>query len=194
MVDAREALRRDADDGEFHAAQGDALVDDRRVSRKLLRPLVVVEHDDWIAPCDVVFVAAQRTTERRTHVHRIEEVAADRHPDLPLRRLVGAIGEAGDDEGIGNGIVEAPGPVAQVDVVGIRKAAIAEAGIARLAEYGDHFAGAGHRQRPEDQPVGDAEHRGVGADANRDRQDGDGREARVLHQHPEAVLEVSNHC
>ena len=81
--------RRDADDGEFHAADADALVDDRRVGRKLLRPLVVVEHDDGVA-------ARRRRSSSRRKARpsagrtsmRVEEIAAHGHPDFPLRRLV----------------------------------------------------------------------------------------------------------
>jgi hypothetical protein len=119
VVDARKAFRRDADNGEFHPAERDVFVDDRQVGRELLPPFVVIEDDDRVASWHVVFVRTQRTTEPRAHVHRIEEVAAHRHPDFSLRRLVRPIREARDREGIGDDVLEGPGPVAQVQVIRI---------------------------------------------------------------------------
>ncbi len=194
MVDAGEALRGDADHRELDTAQRDPFVHDGRVSGEVLSPLIVIEYHDRIAPRHVVFITAQRPTESGTHLHRLEEIAAHGHPDLPLGWFVRTIREAGDDERIRDGVVEALGPVAQVHVVGIRQPAIAKAGVARLTENRDHFARTGHRKWTEHQPVGDAEHRRVGADADGDRHDRDDREARVLHQHPEAVVEISDHC
>ena len=51
-------------------------------------------------------------------------------------------------------------------------------------------AGIAHRQRPQDQAVEDREQRRVGADAERERQHDDGREAGISSNLPDAVPEI----
>ena len=62
----------------------------------------------------------------------------------------------------------------------------------------DDFVRARHLERPKHEAVGQAEHRGICADADGDRGDRDEREAGVLHEHPRAVLQILqksvNHC
>ena len=54
----------------------------------------------------------------------------------------------------------------------------------------DQPVGVRIRQRPEQRLVEQAEDRGVGADAQRERQDGDEREDRLLAERPEGEAEV----
>src|SRR5688572_4104782 len=68
-----------------------------------------------------------------------------------------------------------------------------KAGAGHYRAHGDEVVRTRDGQRPEHHGVGQAEHRGVGADANREGEHGKRREARVPPEHPQAVPQVLPH-
>jgi hypothetical protein len=88
--------------------------------------------------------------------------------------------------------VEDAAPIAHVDVGGIRE--VGEVGLldAIAIEDGDQRVDAS-LAGPQDQRVDQREDGGVGADAQREHEHGDGRECRLLSKQTEAVPEVLEH-
>ena len=138
---------------------------------------------DRIAPDHAVVVDADRAAVNRLDAERVEQVAADGHSETALSRLIGAIGQADDDDSKRNEGGEAPRLVAHVFIVRVRqrcRRGTRETRLGNDGRDGDDLARTGNGERAEHQRVREAEHRGVGAHANRDRQHRDEREARIL--------------
>ncbi len=189
-VEAGEPLWRDADHGERHPGEPDLAAHDRGVGAKLLAPCLVREDDHRIAAGNAILIGQERSPQHRPDAKNIEEIRADCLPERALRGLVSLPGKTRVHEARGGEAVEAARATANVDVVQVRDTAVAHFSGGRRRTHCDQFAGRGHCERSQDQAVGDAEHRGVRADADGDRQDGDQREAGVLRQHPCTVAEV----
>jgi len=80
--------------------------------------------------------------------------------------------------------------VLQVLPLGLRDADVVRAHAREVVLHGDELLGVGEGERVEQRRVDDAEDGGRGADAERDGQDGDGREARRLAQEPRGKADV----
>ena len=190
VVGTGESLRCDANHRERLARQADLAADDVRVGAELLRPGLVGQDDDGIAPGHAIFVGHERAPECWADVKDVEEVGTDREPICALRGFVASASE-GDTHQVGRGeSLEALRAVAQVGVIGIRDGVAAYFACRQCGAHRHQPVRVWYRQRPKHQAICDAEHRGVRADANGDREDGDQREPRVLRQHPRPMPQV----
>ena len=77
-------------------------------------------------------------------------------------------------------------------VVGHRRAGALDARARKRVVEKDEAVGFGIRQRPQQHGADDGEDRGVGADAERQRQDGGQREGAILAEQPEREAEILN--
>ena len=154
----------------------------------------VREHDDGVSSGHPILVGTNGATDRRLEFEHIEEIAADGEPQLALRHLVAPRREARKGDGVRSQTGEALCAISQIDVVAIRDPVGGEeerlVGPRRRGAHADDLIRMRHGQRSKDEAVGEAEHGRIGADANRDRRDGDQREAGVLHEHPRAVFQI----
>ena len=101
------------------AIEQDSAADDVRIRRELLLPHRVSENDDGIARRHLVFVGAERSSDDRSDVNDVEEVAAGKHPELELRRCGSFRGEADGDELVCDETFEAAAAIADVHVIRI---------------------------------------------------------------------------
>ncbi len=175
--------RENADDGVGLAAERDRAADDRRIARPLALPETVGQSHDALTALAVV-VLRERAPRRRAGAESLEE--ARRHvggadfPGLAVARQVHRHGgrAAHRRERMGGGFEIRE--LEHRDVVGER----------------DQPPGLGIRQGGEEDAIEDAEDGGVGADAERDRQDRGTREGRGLGERARGladVLEKSRH-
>src|SRR4030095_1877304 len=90
-----------------------------------------------VRPGHATLTGRESTSERRLELEYIEEVRADGESQLGLRCLITLVGEAADDDVIGKQAGEGLCALSQVDVVGIRDAAVAgEEGVVRAPRDG----------------------------------------------------------
>jgi hypothetical protein len=189
VVGTREALWRNTDDGECLATEADLAANDRGIGAELLAPCLIRKHDDGIAP-DAIFIRNEPTPQRRPNVEEVEEICADRLAERPLRWLVTPQTEAGNHAVERRQPFEALRAIAEIGVIGIRQLDVAVFACGRRTDDVHQPARIGNRQRAKDQAVRDAEHGGIGAHADGNRQDCRERESRILRQHPCAVPDV----
>ena len=183
---ALEALRRDADDRQGHAVHAHGPADDIGRGGEPRLPERVGDHRHRRSAASRGVVDAERASLRHAHAERGEEVAGHQLREHSLR----VPGLADGDRGVapradaGDG----PQPLAQVAVLGPRHAGIG----AGLAPWLDQLqpGDVDTRHRRQDQVVDPREHRGVHADARRQRQDGDDRQARPARQAAPRVPQI----
>ena len=166
------------------------LSDDRRIRPEHPLPVAVGEHRDRLRR--PAFVRGQQhPPEMRPRAEQLEEVRRDQSARRPMRLA------ATED-------VEGPVPELDELVDGLRLRAVVrdlderEAGVfdsrrhLRLPQVHD-AVGLGVGQRPQQDPVDDAEDRGVGANAEPERQDEGEREPRHPRQGPQREANVIDH-
>ena len=153
-------------------------------------PEVVSENHDGVASGHLILFGSERASELRLDAHHREEIPGHQHADGQPRRRAALGGESDDWIDKRNQPFEAPGAIANIEKVAIGGALDSSAGRGRGKADRQDFGRMRHRQRPQQQRIGEAEHRAVGADANRQRQDGDEGEPRISGEHAPAVLEI----
>ena len=184
----REIRRRDADDREVHAVEGDVLADDVRRVIETTAPEGVTDHRDRMCAQRAVVVGRQQSSELRFQLQHAKPLAADELYVRALRRAIRvgqphprnaahgsetvACGEAGTqllEQRVGLTLRDRqPRLVARhVDVLRLR-----------------------NRHRLQQHGVGDREDGAVGADARGEREHDDEGEAGIRAQHPRAVTDV----
>ena len=151
-----------------------AAAEDGRVRRELLLPQGVPEHDHRVAAGDQVLSGPEGAPESGLDAHHPEQIAAGEHAQLQGGHGAGMAGESRRHVGEGDQAVEALAAVADVHVVAVRR--LERARPERLERHrradGDHVARSGDGKGPQQQRVGEAEDGAVGADADRQREDG----------------------
>ena len=192
LVRPGEGRRHDADDRELQAVEPYGPPDDLWISSELLLPDVVSQDDHGVASRHLVLVGAERPSYFRLDAHDVEEVSAHEHP-VSRRRLrcrVGGKSERvrGEARQAGEGRVA----IADLDVLGVRGRELAEP-----LDRGDRsncqdLGGTGHRQRAEQQGIGEAEHGGIGADADGQRDDGNRGKTLVSREEPGPVPQIAH--
>ena len=119
---------------------------------------------------------------RHLEVVRGHELAED-----PIR--LAPFAQAHGSDGVGREPGEGVGLLAKIEVVGIRRPSVE--GAAVVARVHRHYrGGVAHRKWAKKERVDEAEDRGVGADAEADRQQGHESESRALREHPHGVAQV----
>ncbi len=190
-----EAAPRDADDRQRVAAHPDRPPDDRGITPEPGLPGVVAEHDERRGAQLAIVGGIEEPTRLRGHAEDREVVARD---ELALREL-GRVGRAAvrhlEADGLAprGGRERHPRPVAEGQVVGIVPG---HSRVGTAARDEPQLLWSANRQRLQEQRVDQGEDRGIGADAERQRQHGDRRRGRRAAQRPggpagvgEAVLQ-----
>ena len=201
---AVEALRRDADDGQRLAVDDQLLIENVRVLAEARLPEGVTEHRDARLADRRVIVWREQAAERgREPQHR--EVAAGDHHAPAVRRLIarrdvraedhvrGDTGEAGRAV---RRLLEVPVHRIAEDVVAIafcaREAARVGSGLRGRRQEVHEPSRIGNRQRPQEHLIEQRKDRGVCADPERQRGDGDDGDERRLEERPQSELEIGH--
>ena len=182
MIDAVKARRRDAHHGVVLSVERDVAVENAGVGAEATPPQTAAEHDHVTASSSVIF-RKNGTAEGHGHIECGEEVAADGlAPDaLGLSLAADAGGNKRKVRGYA-ALEDGAGLVAIVEVVGIRE------GLA-LREH-DHAAGVPDGQDSPQQPVSNAEDRGIGGKGQGDGENHDEGKARSPEQSSNGVANI----
>ncbi len=183
--DVLEPARHDADDGVQVVVEPDFAADNRAIGVETPSPQLVAQHDD-VRTAEAVVQGREVPPDDRHDAEHLKVVRADALSLEPL----GAI-HAGDRRPPGpedRDYLERPRPLAEFAVQ--REGAIAARSIA--VEFQDRHdpIGARIRQRHEEDRIDGAEDGGGTADADREREHGDCREAWRCAQAPRAIPQV----
>ena len=187
LVRILDARRRDADDGVGLVVEPDGLANRIGPPSEALPPEPV--GDDRDARRAGLFVrGVEPPAERRLDVEHAEEV----HVDNGSRDALGTVGarerEPRLTERGQSG--EAVMTNAPVERVGWRRVAVTLSCLPIGVRYQHQIVRAGERQRPYEHGVDDAEDRGVGADADRNREDREEEKARRPPERARGVAEI----
>ncbi len=194
LVDAVEALLRDAHDRHRQIADDERLADDGRIARKAALPVGMAQHRQRVAVGSLVLVGAEGASQMWTHAEHREVRARDQLALDPFGRAAEGHVER----------VAPPAEHADKDLV-----VIAEVGVPRIGQLvavppavailralcgDDHeLLGLPDRQQAKQHLVDEREHRCVRANAQRDRKDGDCGDDRGLAQAAPRVAKVGQH-
>jgi hypothetical protein len=179
--------RDDADDRPQQSVETDLAPDDAGIGIEPRPPQRLAQHDD-MRPLDVVFVGERPAGDRRDPEH----VEYSRGDPLPRHRFGVAV-RAGHDHAAdgwreaGN-LLERPAP--RVPVEHVERRHVAGGVLRGPLPQGDESIGLTEGQRPEQGRIDEREDRAVGADAERQGQRGDQREARRVPQLPERGFQI----
>ena len=192
-IEAGKSALRDADHGQRIVVGGDGLADDRRIRAVAVAPVVVAEHRHIAHATDFVIVGGNDAPHRGAHTEHAEVGARDQFARHPLGRAIHAqcdrhwtsCEHTGEDlrrrRWIGNRQADAweRGVVAAIDEVVAEvlvhrerehvAAGVVAVVIARALEQ-HQLLGVLDRQAAQQYFVNQREDSGVGADAERDRQ------------------------
>ena len=186
---AGEPSRRHADDSEVGAVDADDAAEKRGIEVAPL-PDRVRRDCDRRAGAGALLGGGEGSAGGERHAERFEVVRRDDG----RKRLAGevAVADADRREAVRHQAVEDAAPIAQVDVGGIRE--VGELGLLDpiAIEDGEERVDAS-LAGPQDQRVDQREDGGVGADAQREHEHGNGRECRLLAKQTHAVPEVLQH-
>ncbi len=184
-----EARRHDADDLEGVAVDEDRSADDRGIGGVAPVPESVTK-DDEPGTVGEVLLGRERAADHRRDAERRERVGADARARDALGFL--AAGQVHLSFAPGRDLLQRPAAPAIVHDLALGHPGLVE----RRPLAPDHHRaiGLGPRQRPEEHGVEHAEDGGVGADPERERQDGNGREAWTAEERARPEPEVLPEC
>ena len=182
----------DADDLERMAVDGDRLADDGAVAGKARHPVVEAKHGHRMSAGRAILLGAEQPTDRGPHAELREERA--RHQFGSDQLAAPAVGDCQPAlhpaEHAGKDLVVVP----EIAIHRVRQlGAVAHAAAVALGVRGAHLdqlAGPRDWQRAQHDLVHQREDGGVGGDAERHRQHGDGGEQRHLAEAPDGVPQV----
>ena len=184
IVDAR---RHHADDGVRLVVEPDGLANRIQPRAEALPPESIADHRD--AGRTGLFVSSGKTpSECGLDVEHVEEV----HVDNRARDALGAIEPGEREPGLTEGGQPGEAVVADapVEKVGRRRVTVALSCLPVRVRDQHEIVGAREGQRPQQHGVDDAEDRGVGADADRNRQDREQKKARRPPEGARGVAEI----
>ena len=185
-----EPLRHDADEGGGNAVEDEGLADEARVGAEPPRPHLVV-HDEDGRRAGLRVVRRERAAQRGGHAQEVEHVAGDE----AAVELLGALGGRVDlvlERARDDFFKRLDLRLVVEELRELEVPAPARARPGRIVDLDLHQAvdvGV-HRVRVHQDVLDDAEHRGGGADAQGQGQDGERREGRLLAESPGRVADV----
>ena len=193
LVQAAEFGRGHANHRKLVAVDPHAAAEHVLIGSEFLLPHRPAEHDHCVASGHLIFFGPEGAADGRHDTHQREEVAAHQHAHLEFGGGLRIAGETCREIRERRQPIKALAAIADVHVVAVRrdKGTGAERFDGRSRTHGEHLARPGDRERPQQQRVSEAENGGVGADANREREDGDEGEPRTFREHPAAVAHVA---
>ncbi len=174
------------------AVHRDRLADDGAVAGKARHPVVEAEHRHWMAAGHSVFRRTEQASDRRPHAQLGEERARNQFGTGQL--AAPAVGDRQaalhPAEHAGKDLVVVP----EIAIHGVRQlGAVAHAAAVAFGVRGAHLhqlAGPRDRQRAQDDLVDEREDGGIGRDAKRHRQHGDGGKQRHPAEAADGVTQV----
>ena len=191
-VHAEESLRRHADDRGRLAVDPHARVEHRGIATEPVLPARVAQHDEPRAARVLAVAGREQPAECGLEPQAGEEIVGDPAEERGRRPAAG--GQAADPRRERKQIGEGERAVAQVGQRRVRQRVVERVLVPpRLAANRDNAAGVGHGQRSQ-VAVQQTEDGGVRADADRERDDRAGGEARLAHEGTDAVSDVLEQC
>jgi hypothetical protein len=181
-----EVRRHDAEDGRGHAVDGDRSADDRGIAAESRPPELRADHDHRCAR-PLVF-SRERRADERVDAERLEQIRRRRDPRDAIRSVGSHERRARDRER--REPAERMRLLAPVEE--IRRRDGEHAVFRHDLTHAHQSIRLRVRQRVQQHAVDDAEHGSAGADAERDRQDRDEREARRRNELSYRVSHVAN--
>ena len=177
--------RQDAGHRALFAVHGEIAADRARVAAEFPLPQRVAQQGH-ARGAGAVVVRHEAAPQRRRHPQQLEEIPGGAHAGdalrpVPAGKVEAGIGDAGQ---VGETVVL----IAPVQEIRARNSVAVSRGLLRPNH--DQAAGVPVRQGAEQDAVHHAEHGRVGADAEGQRQSGDGREAGALPHHAKRVTDV----
>ena len=190
-IHTRKAAGRDADDRHRIVVDEDLPADRRRIEGEAAIPVVVAQHDDRMAPVDlIVFLRVEDASRRRSHAEHGEEVARHHLGVHALGLVLDADGRghepAGDHLGQRLGALL----VLLINRIRVHARAHVAAVVRPLLVEHHQFIGVLHGQPTQQDLIDERVDSGVRADAERQRQDRDDREQRAAAQPAQRHTEV----
>ncbi len=184
-IERLERRGHDADDAVLAIAHDQRAPDDRRIGAETAPPQLVAEeqHPPVIR---TVVLGGEAASERRTDAHHVEVVPAHADGRHPLR--LAARDQRRHPRAHHRELLEAAAPLAPVEHG--READVAREPLGVAIADGHEPLGIRIRQRAQEDGVDHGEDGGVGADAERQRDQRRGGEAGRAPQHAEAVAQV----
>ncbi len=195
---AFEAARCHPDNGEGLAVDLDGLAEHRRVGAEVRGPVAVAQHGDEMPADGLIVAGPQQPSDSGLQLERREVGTGDQRATAADRLIV--IGEVGAEAAVRGEAGEHRLALLEIPEHRVAEDHVAVAGLAaglraRLGAGGrkiHQLIGFGHRQRLEQHLVDQREDRGVGPDAEGQREDRDRRHERRLEQGPEGERQVSH--
>jgi len=181
----RAALRQDANDCIRLLVELDRPIDDRGVGAELRHPEHMTEHHHLV-PAELVFAGEKRAAEGCLDAEDLEIVGRD----TPTSKLywLGAAGKRHRPARLGGHEVEDGVVLLPVEEIQRRDAvALSPRG---LLEHPDDPIGVRIGERFQQDAIDETEDGRVGADPNRQRQDGHSAESRAVAQRPCGILQI----
>ena len=179
-----------ADDGPRLPIQGDGLSKDRRLAVEVPLPEAMADEDDRLA-AGPIFGGRKIPSDERLDAQRWQE----RHGRVEADHLF-RVAAPGQRERIERGqrqVAEHLLPLLHLEKARIGKADAVEVLLQVGRAQSDQAVRLRIRQRPEEHRIHHAEQRHVGADAEREAEDGNEREARRLDQLTDGVAQPGMH-
>ena len=186
---AGEARRRDPDDREPAAADANRPADDVGSGPEIAPP-VAIRHHRHARRADHVVLRTDRAADRRRDAERAEVVAGDDLAEREPRTAVEV--DRGEHRRVADEIFEDAVLPFQVEIIGVRRSAELDGAGGIAGKDVDQPLGLRHRQRLEDQGVGNREERGVEADADRQRHDRHQRKTGTFSQPAQREPNIGN--
>ena len=166
------------------------MTDDVRIRAEPARPESVRENDGAFTAGQAIGFG-ERPADRRRHAHRLEELGRDAQ-SAELRRVAVARQRHAGPEYPRHPIERSAG-APPIQEIGIGADVLVES-LARVVGPQHHQpVGLRKRERPQQHRVHHRENRRVGADAERERQDDERVEERLLADVPDRVVDVGPH-
>ena len=181
---AVEAARRDAKNRVRLAVDTDRRSDDARVAAEARGPAVVAQDRDWALTGHAIVVLMKEAPSHRLHAEHVEVIAGGEIAPRATQCAAGIDVHRGRTEA--NDAVECHVPVTYVAVVGEGRAR------PPTALHEEHAIRPRDRERPKRDGVDDTEDRRIRADAERQREDRDGRESRAARKRTECVAKIGH--
>ncbi len=186
------AGRQHADHGKGLGVDADLAADHRGGAGETSIPVAVAD-ERHLRGAGPVLVVTEEPPQLRLQAERREEALRHPHHADPLGVALGPADRGRADEPVGAHLTQRAGVAGEVEKVG-RGEIVDLVQVGLEADHADQLVGRRVGQRRQQHRTHHAEHRGVGADAQGQRADGDQREAGAGEQTADGEAEILRHA
>ena len=184
-----EILRRDANNGLRLSIEKNGFTDNRWIASESFFPKAVIENDDVVVASFTILGSETRTKDR-IDAEQGKEIRGDSLDDNFLGLAISSeiVPHVGDISHAGENCASAL-PIEEIR----RRNRVMRIGVLRIG-FPDHYQAAWNvvRKWAEENGIDDRKNSGVCADAESEREDSDGGEARAALQHAERVTKIAS--